>query len=128
MDSAVFRPAELYRHCRNVSPDLIVHFGGLYRRSSGGLGYDSLYLQENDTGPDDCNHAQFGAFILKAPNVPVGGEVEGMRLQCRIPCKAKVCWSASALGQDRLPCLSNQLAPEVLCCTRIAFVFSSTAV
>ena len=50
MNSAVFRPAELYRRCRNVAPDLIVHFGGLYWRSIGGLGYDSLYQQENDTG------------------------------------------------------------------------------
>jgi len=65
---------------RNVAPDLIVHFGALYWRSIGGLGYDSLYLQENDTGPDDCNHAQFGSFLLAAPNLPVKGEVEGMRL------------------------------------------------
>jgi hypothetical protein len=63
-----------------VPPDLIVHFGALYWRSIGGLGYDSLYLQENDTGPDDCNHAQFGSFLLASPNLPVRGEVEGMRL------------------------------------------------
>jgi predicted AlkP superfamily phosphohydrolase/phosphomutase len=65
---------------RNVAPDLIVHFGALYWRSIGGVGYDSLYLQENDTGPDDCNHAQFGAFVLSAPDLPVNGEIQGMRL------------------------------------------------
>jgi predicted AlkP superfamily phosphohydrolase/phosphomutase len=37
-------------------------------------------LQENDTGPDDCNHAQFGSFLLASPNLPVRGEVEGMHL------------------------------------------------
>lgn len=80
MGSLVFQPRDLYRSLRNVPPDLIVHFGALYWRSIGGLGYDSLYLQENDTGPDDCNHAQFGSFLLAAPNLPVRGEVEGMHL------------------------------------------------
>jgi predicted AlkP superfamily phosphohydrolase/phosphomutase len=80
MGSLVFEPGNIYRHVRNVPPDLIVHFGALYWRSIGGLGYESLYLQENDTGPDDCNHAQFGSFLLAAPNLPPRGEVEGMRL------------------------------------------------
>lgn len=80
MGSLVFQPRDLYRNLRNVPPDLIVHFGALYWRSIGGLGYDSLYLQENDTGPDDCNHAQFGSFLLASPNLPVRGEVEGMHL------------------------------------------------
>jgi predicted AlkP superfamily phosphohydrolase/phosphomutase len=80
MGSLVFLPRDLYRKLNNVPPDMIVHFGALYWRSIGGLGYDTLYLQENDTGPDDCNHAQFGSFLLAAPNLPVKGEIEGMRL------------------------------------------------
>jgi len=80
MGSLVFQPRDLYRSLCNVPPDLIVHFGALYWRSIGGLGYDSLYLQENDTGPDDCNHAQFGSFLLASPNLPVKGKVEGMHL------------------------------------------------
>jgi len=80
MGSLVFRPDRLYKHVNRVAPDLIVHFGALAWRSIGGVGYDTLYLQENDTGPDDCNHAQFGAFILSAPDLPTHGEVEGMHL------------------------------------------------
>ena len=80
MGTRVFRPSEIYRHVRNVAPDLIAHFGGLYWRSIGGLGYPTLHVQENDTGPDDCNHAQFGMFILSAPHSPVRGEVTGMHL------------------------------------------------
>jgi len=34
-----------------VAPDLIVHFGGLYWRSIGGVGYPGLHLQEHDAGP-----------------------------------------------------------------------------
>ena len=80
MNSQVFRPQDVYRHVRNVAPDLIVHFGGLFWRSIGRLGDESLYIQENDTGPDDCNHAQFGLFVLTAPGLPARGEVEGAHL------------------------------------------------
>jgi predicted AlkP superfamily phosphohydrolase/phosphomutase len=80
MGTLVFRPEEIYTATRNVPPDLIAHFGGLYWRSVGGVGYDRLHVQENDTGPDDCNHAQFGTFILSAPNLPVHGEVHNLHL------------------------------------------------
>ena len=80
LNSLVFKPTELYRHVRNVAPDLIVHFGGLYWRSIGSVGHGRFHLQENDTGPDACNHAQFGAFILAAPNCALRGEFQGARL------------------------------------------------
>ncbi|MFO0953018.1 MAG: alkaline phosphatase family protein [Isosphaeraceae bacterium] len=80
LGTLVFRPEEIYRSIRNVAPDLIVHFGALAWRSVGGVGYPTIHVQENDTGPDDCNHSQHGAFILAGPNVPVSGEVEGAHL------------------------------------------------
>ncbi|HYN81240.1 MAG TPA: alkaline phosphatase family protein [Gemmatimonadaceae bacterium] len=77
----VFRPEEIYREVRNVAPDLVVHFGGLDWRSIGGVGYRGLvHLRENDSGPDHCNHAQFGAFVLAAPNVPELGEIKNAKL------------------------------------------------
>lgn len=80
MGTLVFKPEEIYRHVRNVAPDLIVHFGGLAWRSIGGVGYPAIHIQENDTGPDDCNHAQFGAFVLAGSNNPLQGEQQGARL------------------------------------------------
>lgn len=80
MGTQVFKPEEVYKNVRNVAPDLIVHFGGLNWRSIGGVGYPSIHTQENDTGPDGCNHAQFGSFILAAPHVPPRGEVKGAHL------------------------------------------------
>lgn len=80
LNSLVFKPQEIYRNVRNVAPDLIVHFGGLYWRSIGSVGHGRLHLEENDTGPDACNHAQFGAFILRAPNLATRGEFTGARL------------------------------------------------
>ncbi len=81
LGTLVFKPQDVYRSVNNVAPDLIVHFGALDWRSIGGVGYrGTLHVKENDTGPDDCNHAQFGAFILAAPNVPALGELQGARL------------------------------------------------
>lgn len=80
LGTLVFRPDAIYREVRNIAPDLIAHFGGLSWRSIGGVGYRVLHVQENDTGPDDCNHSQHGAFILAAPNSTVHGEVHGAHL------------------------------------------------
>jgi len=80
LNSPVFKPKEIYHHVRNVAPDLIVHFGGLYWRSIGSVGHGRFHVQENDTGPDACNHAQFGMFVLVAPNCPLRGEYHGARL------------------------------------------------
>ena len=80
MGTRVFKPEEIYRNVRNVVPDLLVHFGDLAWRAIGGVGYPSVYVQENDTGPDDCNHAQFGAFVLASSNNPLQGEIDGAHL------------------------------------------------
>jgi len=59
----VFIPEEIYRECRNIPPDLIVYLGGLDWRSVGSVGYGGrIHLFDNDTGPDDANHAEEGVF------------------------------------------------------------------
>ena len=63
----VFKPQQIYRRVNGIAPDLIVYFGDLLWRSVGTLGYDGIYTFDNDTGPDDCNHAQNGMFILYDP-------------------------------------------------------------
>jgi predicted AlkP superfamily phosphohydrolase/phosphomutase len=69
----VFRPEDVYPEIKGVAPDLIVHFGDLYWRAVGTVGGDEgLHTFDNDTGPDDANHAQHGMFILRAPGVEPG--------------------------------------------------------
>jgi predicted AlkP superfamily phosphohydrolase/phosphomutase len=80
LNSLLFEPRKIYRHVRQVPPDLIVHFGGLRWRSVGSVGHGRVHVQENDTGPDACNHAQFGMFVLTAPNCSLHGEYQGARL------------------------------------------------
>lgn len=63
MDTHVYRPHEIYRSVKGIAPDMMVYFDDLLWRSVGTIGYDDIYTYENDTGPDDANHAQNGIFI-----------------------------------------------------------------
>lgn len=64
-----YKPNEIYRQVNNVAPDLIVYFGNLNWRSVGSLGFHAIHTFENDTGPDDANHAQQGMYIYYDPKV-----------------------------------------------------------
>lgn len=61
--TVVYTPEEVYREVNNVAPDLIVYFGDLSWRSAGTIEDGTIHLRENDTGPDDANHAQQGVFV-----------------------------------------------------------------
>jgi predicted AlkP superfamily phosphohydrolase/phosphomutase len=63
----VIKPNEYYADLRGDYPDLMVYFDDLYWRSAGTLGWGTMYLSENDTGPDDAVHAQHGVYILYDP-------------------------------------------------------------
>jgi predicted AlkP superfamily phosphohydrolase/phosphomutase len=67
INTKVFKAEELYRQVNNIAPDLIVYLGNLDWRSAGSVGIGAIHLFENDTGPDDANHAQEGIFILTVP-------------------------------------------------------------
>ena len=77
----VFRPEELYKTRNGVAPDLMVYFGNLAWRSAGTVGRGSIYTFENDTGPDDANHGQYGIFIAR-PSAGTGGQsLQGLEIQ-----------------------------------------------
>ncbi|HET7428328.1 MAG TPA: alkaline phosphatase family protein [Gaiellales bacterium] len=66
----VFRPERLYHAVNGVPPDLICYFGNLTWRSIGSVGDGRVHVRENDTGPDDANHAKFGIYIFDGPGMP----------------------------------------------------------
>jgi len=72
LNTVVYKPEEIYREIKGVAPDLIVYFGDLDWRSAGTVGNGTLHLRENDTGPDDANHAREGVFIWDQPNCRTG--------------------------------------------------------
>jgi predicted AlkP superfamily phosphohydrolase/phosphomutase len=81
MGSVVFKPEEIYREVRNIAPDLLVYFGNLGWRSVGSFGLPDIYTFENDTGPDDANHAQHGVLVLWDPRKDHGARyVDGLQL------------------------------------------------
>lgn len=87
----VFRPEELYKTRNGVAPDLMVYFGNLAWRSAGTVGRDSIHTFENDTGPDDANHGQYGIFVA----VPAGGNggigrLQGLEIQDIAPTILKI--------------------------------------
>jgi predicted AlkP superfamily phosphohydrolase/phosphomutase len=80
LGTRVFKPDHIYRSVRNVAPDLLVYFGDLAWRSIGSVGHGRVHTFENDTGPDDANHAQHGIFILHDGQTRASGPVPGVRL------------------------------------------------
>ncbi len=80
LGTQVFKPQQIYSEVNGVAPDLLVYFGDLHWRAVGGLGYETVYTFENDTGPDDANHAQQGMFILYDPAQTGAGQVSGHQL------------------------------------------------
>jgi predicted AlkP superfamily phosphohydrolase/phosphomutase len=65
-------PEELYPQRNGIAPDLLVYFGDLLWRSVGQVGTGTVQVFENDTGPDDANHAHEGLYVLAAEDGPLG--------------------------------------------------------
>ena len=71
----VFKPEEIYPENSGDPPDLMVYFDDLSWRAAGTLGHGTVYLSENDTGPDDAVHSEDGVFILYCPRPRLKGEI-----------------------------------------------------
>ncbi|MGA9839036.1 MAG: alkaline phosphatase family protein [Thermoplasmata archaeon] len=65
-------PRSVYHEVRGDAPDMMVYFGNVAWRSAGTVGYDTLYLSENDTGPDDSVHSFDGVYSITNPAAGVG--------------------------------------------------------
>ncbi len=77
MDTRVYRPEELYAEVNGVAPDLIAIFGDLLWRSVATIGGpEGVHTLENDTGPDDANHAQDGVFVVAGAGVRAHGHLD----------------------------------------------------
>jgi len=82
LSNQVFEPEKLYGTPVGDKPDLMVYFDDLNWRSAGTVGHSSLYLSENDTGPDDSVHSMDGVFMLYNPKRNLGGkEVANLHIQ-----------------------------------------------
>ena len=113
----VFKPEDVYPEVNGVAPDLIVHFGDLLWRSVGTIGGDDgVHTFENDTGPDDANHAQDGLFILAGPGIPAAGRVDAHLLDVAptVLDLLGIDTPQAMRGESLLPRLSPVLRPRTL--------------
>ncbi len=86
LNNRVFKPQQIYQKVRGVAPDLIAYFEELAWRSVGTVGSGALHTLDNDTGPDDANHAPFGLMIFHDPKNPKNGQqLEGAQLYDILP-------------------------------------------
>ncbi len=64
-----YYPEKLYPLSIGDKPDIMVYLDNLSWRAAGTLGHPSNYLPENDTGPDDAVHSEYGVFSLHTPEM-----------------------------------------------------------
>lgn len=86
LGNRVFTPQQLYRNVRGVAPDLLLYAGDLAWRAVGAVGGAGIFVRENDTGPDDANHAQHGLLICHDPARPAAGRrLDGLSIYDVLP-------------------------------------------
>ena len=76
LQNMVWTPGDLYDEVNGDPPDLMVCLDDLYWRAAGTMGHESMYLAENDTGPDDAVHDWKGVYVLNDPGVKGAGRRE----------------------------------------------------
>ncbi|HHT9158800.1 MAG: phosphodiesterase [Planctomycetes bacterium RIFCSPLOWO2_12_FULL_39_13] len=80
INTKVFKPEDIYSECNGIPPDLIVYYGNLDWRSIGSVGTKTIWASENDTGPDDANHSQYGIFIMQDSRKQPGMQRKGVTI------------------------------------------------
>ncbi len=76
----IYTPQTIYQQVNRIAPDLLVYFGDLHWRAIGSLGYGQHWTFQNDTGPDDANHAIEGMFIVADPKTRGAGQIADRQL------------------------------------------------
>lgn len=108
MPVEVLDPTRIYRETRGDPPDLMVYFDALKWRSAGTMGYPSMYLKENDTGPDDAVHGFEGVYLLYDPRVRDGRGLPTQRILDVLPTLL------SALGEPVPAHVQGRAVPEMI--------------
>ena len=72
----IHEPAKRYRVVRGFPPDLMLYFDDLALRAIGSVGHDRLIVEENDIGPDACNHDWDGVFVICGGSERPRGRIE----------------------------------------------------
>ncbi|MFH0817352.1 MAG: alkaline phosphatase family protein [Candidatus Micrarchaeota archaeon] len=66
--------------CEGDVPDILAFFDDLQLRPAGTVGHNAIYLDENDTGPDDAVRDWHGIFLIKEPDRKHTRELRGLSI------------------------------------------------
>ncbi len=77
-NNRVYTPYELYPVVHGDAPDLMVYLDDLSWRSAGTIGWNTIYLPENDRGPDDAVHDWIGVFTIYDPENTMSRGFKGL--------------------------------------------------
>ncbi len=76
-NTKAYTPSEVYPEVRGDSPDLMVYLDDLNWRAAGTIGWPSMYLEENDRGPDDAVHDWIGVVATNwEPGIPANEVID----------------------------------------------------
>ncbi len=76
-NTKAYTPSEVYPEIRGDSPDLMVYLDDLNWRAAGTIGWPSMYLEENDRGPDDAVHDWIGVVATNwEPGIPANEVID----------------------------------------------------
>ncbi len=76
LQTKVYRPGNIYPVIKGDPADLMVFFDDLFYRAAGTVGHEEIYLEENDTGPDDAVHEWDGVFLVSHPSLANQGNLQ----------------------------------------------------
>lgn len=103
-DNLVIDPQTFYREAKGTPPDFCVFFDQLAWRSIGSVGHGRVFVDDNDTGEDGCNHDWDGVFVMAGRQTQKSGAIEGLSLYDVTPTVLSlldVPFPAELLGRDR---------------------------
>ena len=79
-ENLAYTPQELYKNPRGQLADLMVYWDNLSWRAAGTIGHESMYLLENDTGPDDGVHDIDGIAMFWTKKWKKGVEIKKLNI------------------------------------------------
>lgn len=81
----IFRGEELYTNPKGDVPDLLIFWGDLFWKVAGTIGYNRLYIDQDDRGLDYGVHDWHGVFVKYNPATVGRGEQQGIRIYDVMP-------------------------------------------
>ena len=71
-ENRVVRPEDVFPETQGIPPALFLYLDDLRIRALASFGHPQLFVQGNDQGPDDANHADDGILLATGPALAQG--------------------------------------------------------